>query len=193
MQLGFETMRIITGTLKGRKINIPGTLNVRPTSDRTKEGLFSVIEARRYIRDADVLDLFAGSGNLGIEAISRGASSVLFVDNDHYNIRHIEKVGKEFGISDRIRTAVSDVADFLSGPPIPYDIIFCDPPYDYPQMEEMIDWVLSGEWLKKEGWFVLEHDKRHDFTGHPHCFFSKAYGRTIVTIFLEQEKQEEPQ
>ncbi|MGD8428615.1 MAG: RsmD family RNA methyltransferase, partial [Balneolaceae bacterium] len=68
-------MRIITGTLKGRQIHIPNTLNVRPTSDRTKEGLFSTLDARKYIRDASVLDLFAGSGNLGIEAISRGVKS----------------------------------------------------------------------------------------------------------------------
>src|SRR5690606_26113403 len=62
--LGFA-MRIITGTLKGRKIDIPDTLNVRPTSDRTKEGMFSIIESRTYLKDARILDLFAGSGNLG--------------------------------------------------------------------------------------------------------------------------------
>ncbi|MDX1637485.1 MAG: 16S rRNA (guanine(966)-N(2))-methyltransferase RsmD [Balneolaceae bacterium] len=180
-------MRIITGTLKGRKIHIPKTLNVRPTADRTKEGLFSVIEARRYIRDANVLDLFAGSGNLGIEAISRGAARVLFVDNDHFNIRHIEDVSREFGIEDQVRTAVADVHEFLSGPPIPYDIIFSDPPYEYPLMEEMIDIVIEKGWLNDGGWFVLEHDKRHDFTEHPHCFFSKAYGRTIVSIFLQED------
>ncbi len=182
-------MRIITGTLKGRKINIPNTLNVRPTADRTKEGLFSVIEARRYIRDANVLDLFAGSGNLGVEAISRGASKVLFVDNDHFNIRHIEKLGREFGIEDQVRTAVSDVGNFLDGPPIPYDIIFSDPPYDYPEMEQMIETILEEGWLNDHGWFVLEHDKRHDFTEHPNCFFSKAYGRTIVSIFLQEEPE----
>lgn len=181
-------MRIITGTLKGRKINIPNTLNVRPTSDRTKEGLFSVIEARRFIPDTHILDLFAGSGNLGIEAVSRGAAKVLFVDNDRRNIQHIEKLGKKLGVSSQVRTVVSDAADFLNGPAIPYDIIFSDPPYDYPLMNEMIEIILSRGWLNENGWFVLEHDKRHDFTGHPHCFFSKAYGRTIVSIFLNEAK-----
>lgn len=180
-------MRIITGTLKGRKINIPNTLEVRPTSDRTKEGLFSVIEARRFIRDTKILDLFAGSGNLGIEAISRGASKVLFVDNDRRNIRHIEKLGHQFDISSRMRTAVSDVQSFLNGPALPYDIIFSDPPYEYPHMEEMIGTVLTQGWLNDNGWFILEHDKRHDFNDHPNCFFSKAYGRTIVSIFVNAE------
>lgn len=181
-------MRIITGTLKGRKINIPNTLTVRPTSDRTKEGLFSVIEARRYIRDARILDLFAGSGNLGVEAISRGAANVLFVDNDRRNIRHIEKLSKQFEISDQVRTAVADVSDFLNGPALPYDIIFADPPYEYPEMEAMIEIILTRGWLNDNGWFILEHDKRHNFEEHLHCFFSKAYGRTIVSIFLNEKK-----
>lgn len=183
-------MRIITGTLKGRKIHIPNTLNVRPTSDRTKEGLFSVIEARRYIRDANVLDLFAGSGNLGIEAISRGASRVTFVDLDRRNVALIDKLAQQFEISDRSRTAVADVADFLDGPPLPYDIVFADPPYDYPLMEDMIETIVDGGWLNDGGWLVLEHDKRHDFSNHPHCFFTKAYGRTIVSIFLKQRNDD---
>lgn len=180
-------MRIITGLLKGRKIHIPKTLNVRPTSDRTKEGLFSILEARKYIRNANVLDLFAGSGNLGIEAISRGARRVLFVDNDRRNIRHIEKLAGQFEISSQIRTALSDVDSFLKGTPMPCDIIFSDPPYDYPLMHEMITTVVNDGWLNENGWFILEHDKRHDFRDHPHCAYVKEYGRTIVSIFLPQE------
>lgn len=177
-------MRIITGTLKGRRINIPKTLDVRPTTDRTKESLFSVIEARKFIRDTQVLDLFAGSGNLGFEAISRGASTVLFVDNDRRNIRHIEKVADQFDVASQIRTVILAVENFLRGPAVPYDIIFSDPPYDYPLMHEMVEIVLTEGWLQENGWFILEHDKRHDFSDHDRCTFSKAYGRTIVSIFV---------
>ena len=180
-------MRIITGILKGRRIHIPSTLNVRPTTDRTKEGLFSILDARKYIRNTNVLDLFAGSGNLGIEAISRGADRVLFVDSDRRNIQHIEKVGQEFEIADQIRTATSSVEQFLDGLPLPYDIIFADPPYDYPQMNEMVETITSGEWLADNGWLILEHDKHHDFAGHPHCAYVKEYGRTHVSIFLKEE------
>ncbi len=176
-------MRIITGTLKGRKINIPATLEVRPTTDRTKEGIFSMLEARRYIRESRVLDLFAGSGNLGLEAISRGAASVQFVDSEPKNIRHIEKVSEEFEVDDRIRTTVIAVEDFLKGPAVPYDFIFSDPPYDYPHMEEMVEIILAKNWLQSGGWLILEHDKRHDFQEHPQCIIAKAYGRTIVSIF----------
>jgi 16S rRNA (guanine(966)-N(2))-methyltransferase RsmD len=183
-------MRIITGTLKGRKINIPNTLDVRPTSDRTKEGLFSVIEARRFIRDTQVLDLFAGSGNLGFEAISRGASSVLAVDSDRRNLQLIEKVAAQFGVANQIRTVTSATEHFLQGPPVPYDIIFSDPPYDYPLMHEMVETILTNGWLQQDGWLVLEHDKRHDFSEHHRCRFSKAYGRTIVSIFTLQSGDE---
>lgn len=180
-------MRIITGTLKGRQINIPKTLNVRPTAARTKEGLFSTLDARKYIRNANVLDLFAGSGNLGIEAISRGAAKVLFVDNDRRNIKHIENVAREFDISDQVRTVRSPVEKFLEGMPLPYDIIFADPPYDYPLMHEMIDTITGDGWLAEGGWLLVEHDKRHDFTEHPHCAYYKEYGRTHLSIFLAEK------
>lgn len=179
-------MRIITGTLKGRRIHIPKTLNVRPTTDRVKEGLFSTLDARKYIRGAQVLDLFGGSGNLGFEALSRGAQKVLFVDSDRRNIKHIESVGREFGLSDQIRTAPSRVEDFLKGLPLPYDIIFADPPYDYPLMDEMIETILSDGWLANNGWLIVEHDKRHDFNDHPHCACVKNYGRTYVSVFLDE-------
>ncbi len=177
-------MRIITGSLKGRRIHIPNTLDVRPTSDRTKEGLFSAIESRIYIQETRVLDLFAGSGNLGFEAISRGASNVLFVDNDRRNIRLIEKTADQFRVASQIRTVTSAVEDFLQGPAMPYDLIFSDPPYDYPLMQEMVDVILAKGWLQENGLFILEHDKRHDFSGHDRCMFSKAYGRTTVSIFM---------
>lgn len=179
-------MRIITGKLKGRKIPIPDSGELRPTSDRTKEGLFSVIDARRYIDGTRILDLFAGSGNLGLEAISRGADRVLFVDSNSDHLRHIEKLSASFGVDHQISTLTMAVEEYLKRDPIPYDIIFCDPPYDFVYMVETIEIVLHQGWLDSEGWFVLEHDRRHDFADHPHCFYSKAYGRTIVSIFQSQ-------
>lgn len=176
-------MRIITGTLKGRKIHIPNTLEVRPTSDRTKEGIFSIIDAHKYIRDSRVLDLFAGSGNLTIEAISRGAAQAICVDNDRRNIQHINKIAEDFDIAGQVRTAGIAVEDFLQGPAVPYDFIFSDPPYDYPLMHEMVSDILSKGWLQEHGWLILEHDKRHDFSDHEKCIIIKNYGRTTVSIF----------
>ncbi|HLR26824.1 MAG TPA: 16S rRNA (guanine(966)-N(2))-methyltransferase RsmD [Fodinibius sp.] len=180
-------MRIITGLLKGRRIHIPKTLNVRPTTDRVKEGLFSILDARKYIHGARVLDLFGGSGNLGFEALSRGAENVLFVDSNRHNIRHIEKVAAEFEMSDQVRTATSEVERFLEGMPLPYDIIFADPPYDYPLMDQMVETIIGDGWMDENGWLILEHDKHHDFSSHPHCASVREYGRTHVSIFLAEE------
>jgi 16S rRNA (guanine(966)-N(2))-methyltransferase RsmD len=180
-------MRIITGSLKGRKIPHPQTQNVRPTTDRTKEGMFNAIVARRYLKDVRVLDLFAGTGNLTFEAISRGATSSLCVDSQAENLQYIEDLADKFGVADQIQTRRSDVAHFLEGPPIPYDIIFCDPPYDYPMMHEMVDQILEEGWLALDGWLILEHDRRHHFENHPHSIYSKPYGRTIVVIFERPE------
>jgi 16S rRNA (guanine966-N2)-methyltransferase len=181
-------MRIITGSLKGRTIPVPKTGLLRPTSDRAKEGIFSVIDARTYLENTRILDLFAGSGNLGFEAISRGASTCLFVDREIKHCRHIEDLSKKFEIADQVQTLTSDIELFLEkNSHGQFDFIFADPPYDYFMMVEMIDTILTDNWLKEDGWFILEHDKRHNFKEHDHCVYSKAYGRTIASIFKKDK------
>ncbi len=179
-------MRIITGKLKGRRFEIPKGLDVRPTTDRTKESMFNKIEAYTFIQGSRVLDLFAGSGNLGFEAISRGAQSVLAVDVDSANLKLIEKIARNWGIDHQIQTVCSDVQRFLEHPSQAYNYIFCDPPYHYEWMDQMIEQILEKGWLSDKGWFLLEHDKYHNYKDHKHCFFSKAYGRTTVSIFQAQ-------
>ena len=176
-------MRIITGKLKGRRFSIPKGLDVRPTTDRTKESIFNKIVAYKYLENSVILDLFGGSGNLGFEAISRGAKQVTFVDIKPENIKLIEKVAADFEIEKNIRTVVSDVQQFLENRTMSYDFIFCDPPYWYEWMDEMITEIIDNGWLNEDGWFILEHDKYHNYEKHPNHFFSKAYGRTTVSIF----------
>ncbi len=182
-------MRIITGKLKGRKIPVPNTDLLRPTSDRTKEGIFSVIAARTYLDNTRVLDLFAGSGNLGFEAISRGAENVLFVDRETAHLQQIEKTSKTFGVENQISTIALDIEIFLEKKEFgSFDFIFADPPYDYFWMVEMVEQIMNSDLLKEDGWFVLEHDKRHDFSEHPLCRFSKPYGRTVAAIFRHTDE-----
>lgn len=180
-------MRIITGKLKNRAIPIPETGQVRPTSDRTKEGMFSVINARRYFENTRVLDLFAGSGNLGFEAISRGANHCTFVDNNQIHVKQINKISDTFGVSSAVKSFTMDIENFLEGSHGQFDFIFADPPYDFHAMTDLPKIILSNEWLHEDGWFILEHDKRHSFTEHEYCVFSKPYGRTIVSIFTFDE------
>ena len=184
-------MRIITGKLKGRNIPVPKSGLLRPTSDRAKEGIFSVIAARTYFDNTRVLDLFAGSGNLGFEAISRGAESCLFVDREPQHTRHIEKLARQFDIENQTRTLTQDIEIFLQvSTHESFDFIFADPPYDFPRMAEMIEIILTDHWLTEDGWFVLEHDKRHDFSEHSHCVYCKSYGRTIASIFKTDDSAE---
>ncbi|MDR9416764.1 MAG: 16S rRNA (guanine(966)-N(2))-methyltransferase RsmD [Gracilimonas sp.] len=184
-------MRIITGKLKGRSFSIPKGLDVRPTTDRTKESIFNLIEARVFMEGTIILDLFAGSGSLGYEAISRGAKHVTAVEIDPQNAKQIEKTAKEFEIDNQLRVVCADVMRYLDGMATPNHFIFCDPPYDFPFMEDIVDKVITENWLTEEGWLFLEHDKYKDFSDHPNCTFSKAYGRTIVSIFQKHPEESE--
>lgn len=177
-------MRIITGTLKGRRLSVPKNVELRPTTDRVKESMFAIIEARKGFAGLHILDLFAGSGNLTFESISRGAQRIVAVEQSPIAVQHINKTAKSLQIDTKIHVLAANVEHYLDGVPQTFDLVFADPPYTYPYIPHLIEQVLSN-WLKDAGWLVLEHDLRHQFEEHPHCVFSKAYGRTIVTIFTK--------
>lgn len=178
-------MRIITGSLKGRKLEVPEGAVTRPTTDRVKESMFSMLETRKGLRDMVVLDLFAGSGSLGFEAVSRGASSVTFVEHHPGAGAQLRKTATAFKVEKQVQVISAPVEQFLRQPATKaYDIIFSDPPYEFPFMVAMVETVLTGNWLKPGGWFLLEHDTRHNFTEDPRCVSSRPYGRTIVSVFL---------
>jgi 16S rRNA G966 N2-methylase RsmD len=98
-------------------------------------------------------------------------------------VKLIEKTAAGFDIEDQMRIVCADVLRYLNGMATPNHFIFCDPPYDFPLMDEVVDQILGNNWLTDEGWLFMEHDKYKDFSDHPNCTFSKAYGRTIVSIF----------
>ena len=132
-------MKVISGTLKGRNIegyNIDGT---RPTMDRVKESLFAMIQDN--IKDNIVLDLFAGSGQLGIEAISNGASLCYFIDHNNEVIKILNKNITNLNIKDKSKVILSDWKKFLNDSAnnnIKFDLIFVDPPYDYDVYERYL-------------------------------------------------------
>lgn len=176
-------MRIITGKLKGRRFHIPKNQDVRPTTDRIKESIFNKIEAYKYIEGSRVLDLFAGSGSLGFEAVSRGADSVLAVELNPENTELIRNTAIKFGIQNQITAQIGDALSFTAGKGQAFDFIFCDPPYFYESTDQIVEQILKHDWLADNGWLILEHDKYHNYKKHPHCFFSKAYGRSTVSMF----------
>ena len=152
-------MRIIAGTARGRKIEAPEGRNTRPTLDRVRENLFNILQTD--IRDSRVLDLFAGSGALSIEALSRGAESATLVDSDRNAIRTEKKNLETLGFSGRAEVLLCDwkkAAAELARRGYRYDIVFLDPPYRMTDLREVFT-ALKGL-LTDDGLVVLEHEAK---------------------------------
>jgi len=153
-------MRVIAGSHKGRKLKAPTWTGLRPTSDRLKETLFNVLGGA--VAGARVLDGFAGSGALGIEALSRGASHVAFVDDERLATALIEENLRLCGISGGYVIIRGSLAGALRRVPAdqPFDLVLLDPPYEYANLAEAL--ATAGEFLSPQGILVLEHARRRD-------------------------------
>ena len=176
-------MRIIAGRFRNRTLHSPKGHSIRPTMSQTRESLFHLVESRIDLEGADVLDLFAGTGALGLESISRGAGSVTFVEKQSSILKYARRNARELDVEDHclfIRTDAVSYLDRYKGPP--FDLIIADPPYDLETKHRLP--ALAIRHLKKTGIFVLEHDRRFDFSDHPDLDTSRSYGRTHVSIFL---------
>lgn len=186
-------MRIITGKYKGRHFEVPRSFKARPTTDFAKENLFNVLRSYVDFDGASALDLFAGTGSITLELLSRGCSRVVCVERDPFHYRVIEEFLHRLG--DEAATPVrADVFKFLSSASerlredggtsgMQYDIIFADPPYILPNIPDIPDLVLERNLLKPDGVFVLEHGKRDDFQSHPRFVEHRAYGSVNFSFF----------
>ena len=175
-------MRIIAGRLRSRKLQAPKGRLTRPTSDRVREALFNLVESRLDLEDADVLDLFAGTGALGLEALSRGAIAVTLVESNAAVLKIARQNAASLGVNEAVDSLRSDAVAFLerySGPA--FDLILADPPYALDALRRLPDLVCPH--LKPHGLFALEHDARYDFTGDTRLVTSRTYGRTVLSLF----------
>ncbi len=190
-------MRIIAGTARGRSLKMPDSIT-RPTSDRVREALFSSLGS--FIEGARVLDLFAGSGGLGLESLSRGASSVLSVEHDAKACRVIEENAHTLSLQP-LRVQRGDVIRFLdraaASTAEPFQIIFADPPYARDEeREELITTLMEHPGLPSlladEGAFILENFAKRDLVipPHWHCYKEKSYGDTRLTYLTKASDPE---
>lgn len=181
-------MRVITGKYKGRHFEVPRSFKARPTTDFAKENIFNVLNGYIDFDGASALDLFAGTGSISLELLSRGCDDVVSVemDRDHYAfIRQcVEK------LNDLNSTLIrGDVFRFLKSCRRKFDFVFADPPYALPNLEKIPDIVLGNEeegrgcLLNEDGVFVLEHGKHNDFSSHPRFVEHRAYGSVNFSIF----------
>ena len=175
-------MRVITGTARGVQLKTPEGMVTRPTTDRVKEAMFSIIHFD--LPGADVLDLFGGTGQLGIEAMSRGAKSAVFVDAGEPACRLIRENLKRTKLEGRV--VRSDYLDYLSRCRDSFDIIFLDPPYAEVFLENALKRITEIDILRSGGIIVAERplgkELPWEFEGYERSKDYK-YGNTLVTIY----------
>jgi 16S rRNA (guanine966-N2)-methyltransferase len=170
-------LRVVAGNFKGRRLAAPRGTRTRPTADRVREALFSMLGD---VGGARVLDLYAGSGALGIEALSRGADSAVFVERDAPAVAAIERNLAAVGVEAKVLR--QDVLRFLAGADGPFDLVFCDPPYDSasrlagPLAERLP--ALTAEHAR----IVTESDKRNPLQLPFPLLVERAYGDTRIAI-----------
>ena len=150
-------MRVISGTARGTKLNSIDDISTRPTLDRVKEPLFSIIQL--YIQDAKVLDLFAGSGALGIEALSRGSSFCVFCDTSYKAINMINQNLEKTKLIEKSKVVKEDYKKCLEQQNGKFDIIFIDPPYKKDIGVDAIKRIIELNLLSKDGIIILETDE----------------------------------
>ncbi len=175
-------MRIISGIYGGRRLSPPKNITARPTTDFAKESLFNLLNNRMDFEGIDMLDLFAGTGGIGIECVSRGAREVTAVEIAHVQQNWIIACCKQLGIRN-LSVIRGDVFKFLSACRTKYDLIFADPPYALERIEELPDVILGQDILKEDGWLVIEHGKDTDFTNHPRHVETRTYGSVHFCFF----------
>ena len=180
-------MRVITGTAKGKRLKTPDGLQTRPTSDRVKEAIFSAVQFE--VEQARFLDLFAGSGQMGIEALSRGAASAVFVDAGKEACRLVQENIKLTGFEKVSRVIQSDYMSYLERCREQFDMIFLDPPYFEVFLENSLKKISEIDILSDCGIIICERpaDKQLDaeILGLRRCK-DYRYGNTWVTIFRKE-------
>ncbi len=176
-------MRIISGSHKGRRLNAPKNLPVRPTTDFAKEALFNILRTRLYFDEITVLDLFAGTGNISFEFASRGVPTITSVDSNYGCIQYINKITEEFSFP--ITAIKSEVDNYLEGASGKFDIIFADPPYDFEihHFETIVNLIFGRGLLEAEGMLIVEHSKEKDLSRLMHFSEARKYGGSVFSFF----------
>lgn len=177
-------MRVIGGSARGRRLRAPKVKGVRPTADRVREAIFDVLEHLDAIDGRSVVDLFAGSGALGIEALSRGASLVTFVENDKNVVSSIKAnlVSAGFGSSESARVVNADALSWVAAHPEPFGLVLMDPPYDFQNWSELLEKLDTAV-------AVCESNRPIEVSGSLVLHRVYRYGTTLVTVSVTPKRR----
>ncbi len=180
-------MRVISGSCKGRPLKAVPGVGTRPTTDKVKESIFNIIGP--FFEGGQVLDLYAGSGGLGIEALSRGINQVIFVDQSYKAIEIVQQNLKSCQFEERAEVYRNDAKRALkavSKREMKFDVIFLDPPYAKQRLEDELVFISENELLSKQGVIVTEHDasvQLNQMIGSLTCYRQEKYGDTAISIY----------
>lgn len=181
-------MRVIAGTQKGRRLKAPIGNRVRPTPERVREALFSILGPD--VTKSTVLDLCCGTGTIGLEALSRGAAHVVFVDHDKNSLEFVHKNLERFGNPSNAVVLPCDAWQVARQPQFlhyaPYDVIFADPPYQHQDLEKLLRSLGTEATLSQEGLIIVEHFWKTQLPQDVGCLErvrQSRYGDTILTFF----------
>lgn len=180
-------MRIIAGISKGRKLHPLKGLAIRPTADHLREAIFNILAG--YVEGAVILDLFAGTGSLGMEALSRGAASCVFVDNSHKAVKLLNRNILTCGFQEKSTTLKRDVLhglNFLIATGRIFDLVFMDPPYDRGYVEPTLCLLGDCKSIAGGGFIIVEHS-RHETPSRKIAHFEQSserqYGKSLVSFY----------
>ncbi len=176
-------MRIISGFLKGRRINPPARIKARPTTDIAKEALFNILEHSLDLDGLVAYDLFSGTGNITFELISRGVEMVYSVDISPDSGELIRKLAAEFGVADKVKFVRADVWRLAKNLEVQADLIFADPPFTLKEYAKLHELVFTNQLLKPGGLLVIEHPEKADFKGFSGFEYTKTYGKVNFSFF----------
>jgi 16S rRNA (guanine966-N2)-methyltransferase len=180
-------MRIIGGTLGGRRVSPPAKMpHTRPTTDIAREGLFNILENNLEIGGLKTLDLFGGTGSISYELASRGATDLTVIEKDPIMYAFIRKTAVELGLAN-YKVIRMDVFRFIGECPEKFDLIFAGPPYALENIDDLPRLVAEKELLNEDGWFILEHTPRNNYSGYRLFATQRNYGTTVFSIFVNKD------
>lgn len=179
-------MRIIRGKYGRRRFDVPSSITARPTTDFARENIFNVIENMIDIEGIRALDLFAGTGAISFELLSRGAASVTSVERAPVQGRFITDTARKLGDSN-LHLVRMDALRYIASAPARFDFVFADPPYDMEGFAEILGRILASGLIAPGGLFIMEHSGKHDFSALPGFHSHRSYGSVNFSIFVVPE------
>lgn len=181
-------MRIIRGKYGHRRFDVPKNITARPTTDFARENIFNVIENLEDLEGKTALDLFAGTGAVSWEFVSRGCSLVTAVEQAPVQSAFIRSVKQKLG-DETLEVFRGDVFRFLERKDTPYDIVFADPPYNHPRFAEIPELILRSAVVRPGTLVIVEHNRNHDFSALPGFIQHREYGSVNFSLFRVGEEE----